>query len=221
MVSTRGHLKEYGKDLMNAAKISGAHIVIMTDYDATGVKIASESPTDMPWIGANDSMLKYFNIDRENVKIDSETSANKDYIRFLVKKGLHKDGRRDQRFKEVDIDFLDKYRVELDAILARVGDEKFFEYITDLLQKLFPNRDYNRAIEISLDNIHARHEDSIMTINKRVARILSPESEKIRNELSSVAGFVDVKEKNEEIQERLRRKLSKNPDYIDFGSKIA
>lgn len=220
MVNTRGHLTEYGKDLMNAAKISGAHVVIMTDYDATGVKIASESPTDMPWIGANDSMLKYFNIDRETVKIDSETNANKAYVKFLVQKGLHKDGRRDERFKEVDTGFLDKKRVELDAILAKVGDEKFFGYITDMLQDLYPTRDYNRAIEISYDSIHARHEDSIMTITERVARILSPESGKIRNELSNVAGFVDVKEKNEEIQERLRRKLSKNPDYIDFAAKL-
>ncbi len=43
MVNTRGHLTEYGKDLMKAAKESGAHVVIMTDYDATGVKIASKA----------------------------------------------------------------------------------------------------------------------------------------------------------------------------------
>ena len=57
MVNTRGHLTEYGKDLMNVAKALGAHVVIMADYDATGVKIASESPSEMPWIGANDAML--------------------------------------------------------------------------------------------------------------------------------------------------------------------
>ena len=48
MVNTRGHLTEYGKDLMKVAKASGAHVVIMADYDASGVKIASESPSEMP-----------------------------------------------------------------------------------------------------------------------------------------------------------------------------
>ena len=220
MVNTRGHLTEYGKDLMNAAKISGAHVVIMTDYDATGVKIASESPTDMPWIGANDSMLKYFNIDRETVKIDSETNANKDYVKFLVQKGLHKDGRRDERFKEVDTGFLDKERVELDAILAKVGDEKFFGYITDMLQELYPTRDYNRAIEIPYDSIHARHEDSIMTITERVAHILNAESDKISDDLASTTGFVNVKEKTKEIQERLKQVLNANPYYKDFADKL-
>ena len=73
-------LTEYGKDLMKVAKASGAHVVIMADYDASGVKIASESPTEMPWIGANDMMLEYFHLDRDSVKIESETNANKDTL---------------------------------------------------------------------------------------------------------------------------------------------
>ena len=220
MVNTRGHLTEYGKDLMKAAKKSGAHVVIMTDYDATGVKIASESPTDMSWIGANDSMLEYFNLDRDSLKIDSEANANKDYIRYLVKNGMHRNGKKDERFREVDINFLDKERVELDAILAKVGDEKFFGYILHMLGRLYPNRDYNRAIEISSNSIHARHEDSIMIINKHVASLLSPECDKIKNELSRTPGFVEVKEKNEEICDRLRQLLSADPDYEDFDDKL-
>ena len=38
------------KILMTAAKKSGANVVIMTDYDLTGINIASFSPKDMPWI---------------------------------------------------------------------------------------------------------------------------------------------------------------------------
>jgi hypothetical protein len=55
----------------------------------------------------------------EVVKIKSETNANKDYVRSLVEIGEHSDGRKDERFKDVDIDFLDEERVELDAILAK------------------------------------------------------------------------------------------------------
>ena len=55
MVNTRGYLTEYGKDLMTVAKKSGANIAIMTDYDLTGINIASHSPKDMPWIGIDDT----------------------------------------------------------------------------------------------------------------------------------------------------------------------
>jgi len=221
MVNTRGHLTEYGKDLMNAAKESGAYVVIMTDYDATGVKIASESPTDMPWIGANDRMLEYFHLDRDTVKIKSETSANKDYIRSLVETGEHSDGRKDERFKDVDVDFLDEERIELDAILANVGDERFFQYILDTLQKLNPKRDYNRAIEIPSDRLHARHEESMNMIDVQVHQVVSDESDKIRAELHEIPGFIDVKEKHHEIEMRLRKVLTDNPDYEDFANKLS
>ena len=43
MVNTRGHLSKFlGKDLMKVAKESGAHVVIMADYDSTGVKITQK-----------------------------------------------------------------------------------------------------------------------------------------------------------------------------------
>lgn len=221
MVNTRGHLTEYGKDLMKVSKESGAHVVIMTDYDTTGVKIASESPTDMPWIGANDTMLKYFRLDRDSVKIESETNANKDSVRCLVETGQHKDGRKDERFMDVDINFLDKERIELDAILAKVGDERFFEYILDTLSKLYPKRDYNRAIKISSDHLQARHEDSINMIDEQVLEIVSDESDKIKEELREIPGFVEVKKKRDEIEERLRKVLTGNPDYEDFANKLA
>lgn len=149
MVNTRGHLTEYGKELMKVAKESGAHVVIMTDYDATGVKIASESPTEMPWIGANERMLEYFRLRRESVAIESESNQNKAYVRDLVESGYHRDGRKDERFKDVDVDFLDSQRVELDAILAKVGDERFFQYVLDTLKKLYPKRDYNTKFSMS------------------------------------------------------------------------
>lgn len=220
MVNTRGHLTEYGKDLMNAAKESGAHVVIMTDYDATGIKIASESPTNMPWIGANDRMLEYFHLDRDVVKIKSETSANKDYIRSLVETGEHSDGRKDERFNDVDVDFLDEERIELDAILAKVGDERFFRYILDTLMDLNPKRDYNRAIEIPTNNLGTRHEGILGKIDARVEDIISAKSGCIKKELSETVGFVNVKSKLEEIKASLRKVLIDNPDYEDFTNRL-
>ena len=148
-------------------------------------------------------MLKYFHLDRDKFKIKSETSANKEYVRSLVETGEHSDGRKDERFKDVDIDFLDEERVELDAILAKVGDERFFQYIMDTLKDLYPKRDYNRAIEIPSYRLHARHEDSIDMIDKQVQHIVSDECDKIKDELRGIQGFIDVKEKLKEIKERI------------------
>jgi hypothetical protein len=220
MVNTRGHLTEYGKDLMKVAKEIGAHVVIMADYDATGIKIASESPTDMPWIGANDKMLEYFHLDRDKLKIKSETNANKEYVRSLVETGEHSDGRKDERFKDVDVDFLDEERIELDAILAKVGDEKFFQYILDMLMDLYPKRDYNRAIEIPSGDLGARHEEVLAAIDTRVEDLTSVKCDSIKKELSDVTGFVNVKEKLEEIKASLRKVLADNPHYEDFTSKL-
>jgi len=40
LLNSRGHLTEYGKDLMDVARRSGAIVVLMVDYDLPGTKIA-------------------------------------------------------------------------------------------------------------------------------------------------------------------------------------
>jgi DNA topoisomerase VI subunit A len=120
MVNTRGYLTEYGKDLMTAAKKSGANVVIMTDYDLTGINIASQSPKDMPWIGVDDATLEYFNLNRESLTAEATNTRILDSVRKKVE--------GDERFKNVDIEFLKEQRIEIDAILAQVGDERFWEY---------------------------------------------------------------------------------------------
>ena len=45
-LNSRGHLTEYGIDIMEVAKKSGAHVIVMVDHDYLGIKIASETPTD-------------------------------------------------------------------------------------------------------------------------------------------------------------------------------
>lgn len=54
----------------------------------------------------------------------------------------------DTRFKDVDVNFLENKRVEIDAVLAKVEEERFFEYIKNKMNELYPTRDYNRAIGI-------------------------------------------------------------------------
>ena len=80
LLNSRGHLTEYGKDLMDAARRSGALVVIMVDYDLPGIKIASETPIDMPWIGVNFATLEYFHLTKVEVSIPGESNQYKNML---------------------------------------------------------------------------------------------------------------------------------------------
>jgi hypothetical protein len=159
LLNSRGHLTEYGKDLLEAARRSGAPVVIMVDLDLPGVKIASETPPDLPCIGVNDATLEYFHLTREEVSIPAESKQYERYVTILVKQGKHpidakndNVGRVDIRFKDVDLEFLKDRRIEI-AILAKVGEERFFEFVKYKLRQILAMRNYNRAIHVSVDFI--------------------------------------------------------------------
>ena len=45
-----------------------------------------------------------------------------------------------------DIEFLNHWKVELDAVLTEVGSERLFDYYMMQLKKKYPKRDYTRVI---------------------------------------------------------------------------
>lgn len=104
--------------------------------------------------------------------------------------------------------------------LAKVGDDRFFQYILDALNGIYPKRDYNRAIEIPSKELGAKHEEPLALIDARVKDVIGPESEKIKEELSHVEGFIDVNKKHDEIKKRLSKTLTNDPDYEDFTNKL-
>ena len=125
LVNSHGHLVEYAKDLTKVAKASGAHVAIATDYDIPGILIASEAK--VVWLGVNEKMLQYFGLSKQNKNVVVSYNPKKkridpDDFRKLVQS--------DKRFRGgvVDIDFLKKNKIELDAILAAIGSEDLWKY---------------------------------------------------------------------------------------------
>lgn len=53
----------------------------MTDYDLTGINIASQSPKDMPWIGIDDATLEYFGLNRESLNAEATNTKILDSVR--------------------------------------------------------------------------------------------------------------------------------------------
>ncbi|MGC1133753.1 MAG: hypothetical protein WA941_13085 [Nitrososphaeraceae archaeon] len=233
LLNSRGHLTEYGKDLMDAARTSGALVVIMVDYDLPGIKIASETPTDMPWIGVSFKTLEYFHLTKEEVSIPAESDQYEKYVTELVKYSIHPDnaksdnaGEFDDRFESVDLEFLMHRRIEIDAILAKVGDERFFEFIMYKLKEISPNRDYNRAITISTELFNKDNFDLLpepvkkfLTVVQNVTDEATSEvKETIETELSSVEGFIEVPDKEKEIADHLTEAISENEKMKEISS---
>lgn len=220
MVNTRGYLTEYGKDLMAEAKSSGANVAIMTDYDLTGINIASLSPKDMPWIGVDEETIEYFELNRDSLTADA---TNTKLINTVEKKVED-----DERFKNVDIEFLKDKRIEIDAILAQVGDERFWEYIMSRLKEIFPTRNYNRAISLP-ERYSKEKSDLLPKATKKLVRYImdltedgSEETETaIKKGLEKVDGFLDVHEQKKKNMKQLTEALAQYEDMKKLDDKIS
>ena len=207
---------------MAAAKKSGANVVIMTDYDLTGINIASQSPKDMPWIGIDDRTLEYFNLNKENNNLTAEATNTR------ILDNVRKKVAGDERFINVDIEFLKQKRIEIDAILAQVGDGRFWEYIMYKLKEFYPKRNYNRAISLP-ERYSKEKSDLLPKATKKLIRYImdlaedgTEETENaIKTEQENVDGFLDVKEQKKKNLERLSRALSEYEAMKKLDDKIS
>jgi hypothetical protein len=116
-----------------------------------------------------------------------------------------------------------RYKVELDAVLAEVGSERLFGYFMDLLKKAYPKRDYTRVIS-SKPSLEHHYHKSIRNFTKYLSShaesITEKESEKIEEELKDVLGFIDVPEKEKEIDKRLGDIVEADEHLKDIASAI-
>jgi hypothetical protein len=197
LVNTIGFLTEYAKDLMKAAKRSGANVAMLTDYEDYGLSIVAKAMEEatIPRIGIDEETFRRFGLDRDRLSVSSKRRLkNFNYLNY---------------FEHLDKDFLRTRRVEIDAVLAAVGNERFWEYIMEKLIELSPTRDYNRAISMPANETlyHKTLQDFLVYVSWYVGKSVKDEETKIQDELENVAGMIDVDEKKKEIQTRLQNKV--------------
>ena len=129
-------------------------------------------------------------------------------------------GQFDDRFEDVDLGFLMYRRIEIDAILAKVGSERFFEFIMHKLKQISAKRNYNRAIEISTEfynkDITEFLPDAIRRLLERIQAISNAAAAKKKNDIKSqlekVEGFLEVEPKKIEIVKQLTEALAEYED---------
>jgi hypothetical protein len=201
MVNSRGYLTEYAHDLIVTAKESGANIIIITDNDLSGVNLASKCSEDIPWITMDDGTLEYFGLQKDNTIVVNATNKKLlEHVQEIIEE--------DARFADLDIDFLTTNRIEINAVIAQVGDLRFWNFIMDKLQQIYPTRNYNRAIKLPSQDLGTDETDLYpnairkFILNIVVQTAVEEIEENIESEQESVTGFLEVetqKQKNKEL----------------------
>ena len=114
MVNSRGYLTEFAHDLMIAAERAGANIMIITDYDLSGVNLASKCKNVL-WITMDDETLAWFGLDKyRDAKKLVVSATNTKLIDNVTKLRDN-----DIRFSSLDITFLKTKRIEINAGTCR------------------------------------------------------------------------------------------------------
>ena len=214
ILNTRGFLTEYAEDLSELAEVEECNIAILTDFDSSGLLISTVLP-DVHRIGIDFKTLEKLRLDEKTVE---EENKSDDHLTSLKKMDYQIPSPYSETEWNNMIDYLDSgKRIEIDSVLRVRGNERFWNYIKEELDSVFPNRDYNRAIDIPEYVPPKEIDDLFANIKNIVSDFQADERENISNELKDIKGFINVKPKEEEIKDRLGSNIQ---DNLDVKNKI-
>jgi hypothetical protein len=155
----------------------------------------------------DDATLQYFGLAKDKrIVVKATNTKLLDHIKEIMQ--------TDKRFAELDIEFLKTSRIEINAVIAAVGDIRFWKFIMDKLQELYPTRNYNRAIKLPSKDLEVDETDLypnaikklILHIREVVEEVVEEPEKKISSDQEKVKGFLEVevqKKKNKEIVMRV------------------
>ncbi|HKI06873.1 MAG TPA: OmpH family outer membrane protein [Nitrososphaeraceae archaeon] len=241
LVNSKGHLSEYAKDLSEAAEDEGAKIAILSDYDIPGLHIASKLPNAC-WLGVDEDMLECFGITHE----DEDNVIPYDPAVGLGDEEIKADIESDERFAypRVDIGWLkqrihDQYqgkkykaaghKVEIDAVLAKVGTEAFWNYLMSKMEEAFDTMDYTRVIHAhnhipqtgAIENfvVPSIVHQLASHINDRYRELTKERRTELEEDLQDYEdGFVVVEDKENEIRKEINEIAYKDQEAKDIES---
>ena len=219
LVHTKGHFVEYCKDLIEAVEESGGNVATLTDYDAVGIKIANGARIDIPRIGIDRDTIIYF---QEHGFPDlTEEQVEEGYTPKISTDFIVED--------EAECKYLKTKRIELDSLLAAVGNAAFWNYIMYRLKELFPEgMDYNRVMSSSPGSLSDYLPPVIRKltgfiesrVHPHIVSLFREEKKQIESELENVKGFIDIAVKRQEIHERYQNIAESDPGLEKIGAKL-
>ena len=155
ILNTRGFLTEYAEELAELAQEQGCNIATLTDWDSSGLVIASKLPKAHR-IGIDEKTLEKLKLDKETVQEKVQQKKKKDKhlpkLKKLSQEQIPKPYKKDEwnrmiRFVE-GTNPKNRKRIEINSVTTAIGYEKFWDYIKEELESIFTKRDYNRSIKI-------------------------------------------------------------------------
>ncbi len=187
----------------------------LTDLDSSGLLISTSLPNAFR-IGIDFETLEKLELFPEDVEEDiilKEGSESDNHITSLKKFDYEIPLLYSKTEWNEMVSYIDSgKRIEIDSVLKAVGNETFWNYIIKELDANFLDRDYNRSIEVPEYVPQKEVDDLFINIKNIIIKVQAEERERIKNELKNVKGFLDVKPKEREIEERLRAFVEGNSD---------
>lgn len=141
----------------------------------------------------DDNTLEYFGLQKDSTIVVRATNKKLiDRVEEIIDE--------DERFADLDIDFLRTNRIEINAVIAQVGDLRFWKFIMVKLQELYPTRNYNRAIELPSQDLENDETDLypngirkfILYIREHMKFAVEESEKKIESEQGNMKGFLEV-----------------------------
>jgi hypothetical protein len=112
------------------------------------------------------------------------------------------------KFIATNLDYLKSNRIELGAITAAVGPQRFWEWLRKKILEKFPNRDYNRAISVPERVMPQNYLDFEAALENKVKSVLKPSYDGWKDTLINYEGFIDnTGDKYDEIENNMRDNL--------------
>jgi hypothetical protein len=220
LLNTRGFLTEYATMLSDLSREDGCNVVILTDFDASGLLLAKKV-TRIYRIGIDFDTLDYFGLTPEQV--EEEYKPDNSHIKpleVMASDSLAEDENDDSYVLNDYLKFVNRKRIEIDSFLVKVGNEMFWDFIIHKIDEKFPTRDCNRSVNVPEYAMPPVLEELNRRVNNKMTMILATKRHRIISKLSKVKGFIDPEQKEEEIKDTLMCQISSNKDMQQILTRI-
>ena len=156
---------------------------------------------------------------RENVEEDYDKPLDK-RNHFTNLQDLAEEGFLDPKIEQV-LPYIRDKRIEIDSVLAEVGNERFWNFCLAKLEGLWKNRNYRRAIVIPQDVIPEQIEEFIEDLKEKCNEVTLDERIEIEATLEDIEGFIDDVDNSEEgIEDQMRDVLSGDENIQSLVTKV-
>ncbi|PWU81182.1 MAG: hypothetical protein DLM72_08295 [Candidatus Nitrosopolaris wilkensis] len=223
LVQSGGWSSEYAEFLIKEAQRLGFNnIGILTDFDSQGVGIALEY-LNVARLGVDLQTISDLGVNLQDVeehieplKFNKKTKKMEENSHWV---GLKAKLEQMNNSWEIDLDeykqfrefydpfiranltYLRSNRVELGAITANVGPERFWNWLANKILDAFPQRDYNRAMKVPELLYPKPITDYLAKLNTKLKSVLKQSNKDWKETLTDFDGFIDsTNDKLDEIE---------------------